>query len=183
MDFKFNYFFCILALCMIGVMETGFAQDDESKQDSAKTEKKDKKEGLPLEPARKLQLKTDEGTWINLDVSPDGKTIAFDLMGDLYLLPIEGGKATQLTEGMAYDTHPKFSPDGKSIAFTSDRDGCENAWIIDLDSKETKQISKEKTENVQSAEWTPDGNYLIVAKGVRNLKLFMYIKMAAVVCN
>ncbi len=168
----------LLLLCLFTCLGIGavVAQENETKSDSTKTEKKEKKEGLPLEPGRKLHLKTDEGTWMNLDVSPDGKTIAFDLMGDLYLLPMEGGKATQLTSGMAYDTHPKFSPDGKSIAFTSDRDGCENAWIIEIESKETKQISKEKTENIQSAEWTPDGDYLIVAKGIRNLKLFMYHK-------
>lgn len=173
MIFYRKNFTWLMILALLGVAIPASAQENETKQDSTK---KEKKEGLSLEPGRKIKLKTDEGTWMNLDVSPDGKTIAFDLMGDLYLMPIAGGKATQLTEGMAYDTHPKFSPDGKSIAFTSDRDGCENAWIIDIESKETKQISKEKTENVQSAEWTPDGRYLVVAKGVRNLKLFMYHK-------
>lgn len=165
---------CLLAVSM--ATAPLWAQVDSTKMDSTKTEEKKEGEGLSLKPGRKLKLKTTEGTWMNLDVSPDGKTIAFDLMGDLYTMPMEGGKATQLTTGMSYDTHPKFSPDGKSIAFTSDRDGGENAWIIEIASKETKQISKEKTENVQSAEWTPDGNYLVVARGIRNLKLFMYHK-------
>lgn len=175
MKILFKHFLCLCLFTCLTISAL-VAQENEAKPDSSKTEKKEKKEGLSLEPGRKIKLKTNEGTWMNLDVSPDGKTLAFDLMGDLYLMPMEGGKATQLTNGMAYDTHPKFSPDGKSIAFTSDRDGCENAWIIEIESKETKQISKEKTENVQSAEWTPDGDYLIVAKGVRNLKLFMYHK-------
>ena len=96
------------------------AQDKVPKTDSVKA---DSKKPLPLMPERKIRLRTDEGTWISLDVSPDGKTLAFDLMGDLYTLPVEGGKATPLTSGLAYDTHPKFSPDGKKIAFTSDRSG------------------------------------------------------------
>ncbi len=175
MHFKLKH---LLPLLLLAVTNTLSAQLDTTKvkADTTKTEEKKDGEALSLKPGRKMKLKTTEGTWMNLDVSPDGKTIAFDLMGDIYLLPMAGGKATQLTTGMMFDTHPKFSPDGKSVAFTSDRDGCENAWIMDIESKETKQISKEKTENVQSAEWTPDGNYLVVARGVRNMKLFMYHK-------
>ncbi len=97
-------------------------------------------------------------------------------MGDLYLMSSSGGKAERLTSGLAYDTHPKFSPDGQTIAFTSDGDGAENIWLIDLDSKEKTQLTRDKTDNYQSAEWSPDGDYLVAAKGVRNLKLFMYHK-------
>lgn len=152
------------------------AQQDSTKVDTTKTDTKKEKEGLPLEPGRKFHLKTDEGTWINLDVSPDGKTIAFDLMGDIYTMPITGGKATPFTSGMAYDTHPKFSPDGKSIAFTSDRSGSENVWYINIEKKDTVQVTKDKDQHIQAAEWTPDGNYLVVSKGGRNLKLFMFHK-------
>ena len=144
--------------------------------DTTKTEKKDKTKNLPLEAGRTVHLKTDEGTWMSLDVSPDGKTIAFDLMGDIYTMPITGGKATSLTKGMAYDTHPKFSPDGKSIAFTSDRDGSENVWIKDLETGDSTQITKEKEAHIQSAEWTPDSEYLVVSKGGRNLKLYLFHK-------
>lgn len=151
------------------------AQDQpEAKADTANTKKATKE--LPLEPGRTLQLKTTEGTWLNLDVSPDGKTIAFDMLGDLYLLPIEGGKAERLTKGMPYDTHPRFSPDGKSIAFTSDKSGSENAWIIELETKEMTQVTKDSDQYCQMAEWTPDGNYLIVAKGGRALKLHLFHK-------
>ena len=57
---------------------------------------------LPIQPARTLRFSTDEGTWMSVDVSPDGRTIVFDLLGDLYALPITGGKATRLTSGMAW---------------------------------------------------------------------------------
>src|SRR5574343_194944 len=66
---------------------------------------------LPLKPEREIKFNTQEGTWMSVDVSPDGKTIAFDLMGDIYTMPIEGGKATTVTKGLAYDVHPRFSPD------------------------------------------------------------------------
>jgi Tol biopolymer transport system component/imidazolonepropionase-like amidohydrolase len=172
---KQQLFGAFLLLGSVGTLSVS-AQSDSTKVDSTKKEEQKSGEGLSLKPDRTIKLKTSEGTWMNLDVSPDGKTIAFDLLGDLYLLPIGGGKATQLTKGMAFDSHPKFSPDGKTIAFTSDRDGSENAWLIDLASKETKQVTKGKTDHVQSVEWLPDGEYLVLAKGISNLKLHMVHK-------
>lgn len=131
---------------------------------------------LSLKPGRTLQLKTDEATWMPLDVSPDGKQICFSVLGDLYTLPIEGGKATRITKGLAFDSHPRYSPDGKSIAFSSDRDGNDNVWILNMDKKDTIQITKETHDNIVSVEWTPDGNYLIVSKGGRTNKLYMFHK-------
>ncbi|WP_235925568.1 amidohydrolase family protein [Pontibacter burrus] len=165
----------LLLLCSLGLfLEPTMAQDaaKPKKDDPKKEEKKD----LPLEGARKIDINTTEGSWLSLDVSPDGKQIIFDMLGDLYLMPITGGKATQLTEGMAFDTQARFSPDGKSIVFISDRDGSDNVWTMDLATKKTKQISKSKNENFFSAEWTPDGEYLVASKGRRNLKLHLYHK-------
>ena len=104
--------------------------------------KKDKK-GLPLEPARTVTISTNEGTWMAIDVHPNGEKIVFDLLGDLYELPIEGGKATRITEGLAFDSQPKYSPDGNSILFLSDRSGGNNVWIIDRKEEDTIQITKE----------------------------------------
>jgi hypothetical protein len=50
--------------------------------------------GLPFTPTKAVKFTTDEGTWLNLNLSSDGRTIVFELLGDLYTLPIEGGKAT-----------------------------------------------------------------------------------------
>ncbi|WP_439881849.1 amidohydrolase family protein [Pontibacter sp. MBLB2868] len=164
----------LLVVCSLGLLlEPAMAQD------AAKTEKdKDKKDkqDLPLEGARKIKINTSEGSWLALDVSPDGSKIVFDMLGDLYLLPVSGGKAEPLTSGMQFDTQAKFSPDGKSIVFISDKDGADNIWTMDLATKKTKQISKSKNENFQSAEWTPDGQYLVAAQGRRNLKLHLYHK-------
>jgi Tol biopolymer transport system component/imidazolonepropionase-like amidohydrolase len=153
------------------------AQDDKPviKTDSTKKESPKKKD-LPLEATRKVSINSTEGTWMSLDVSPDGKTIAFDFLGDIYLMPFAGGKAERFTHGLAFDSHPKFSPDGKHILFISDRSGGEGVWYFSLDKKDSVQVTKGNTDSYQSAEWTPDGNYIVVSKGRRNLKLFMYHK-------
>ena len=130
----------------------------------AATRDTSKKKDLPLAAARKVAFTTDKASWISLDVSPDGRTIVFDLLGDLYTLPITGGKATRLTSGMAYDAQPRFSPDGKKIVYISDRSGGENVWTISLDAKDTMQVTKGNNNLYQSPEWTPDGKYIIASK-------------------
>src|ERR1700722_7966796 len=102
----------------------GQGQDEDKKDEQKldkKDDKKDEKKGSPLKPDHKITFTTDEGTWLSLDVSPDGKTIVFELMGDLYTLPIDGGQAKLISGGMAFDSQPRFSPDGRWITFISDR--------------------------------------------------------------
>jgi len=91
-----------------------FAAQTILSQEKEKDSTKKATEELPLEPERSVSFTTDTGTWISLDVSPDGKTIVFDMMGDLFTIPISGGKATQITSGMKYDVPPRYSPDGKA---------------------------------------------------------------------
>ncbi len=111
-----------------------------------------------------FQLDTDEGTWMNLDVSPDGKTIVFDLLGDIYSMPFTGGKATPLRTGLAYEVQPKFSPDGKYISFTSDAEGGDNIWVMTKDGKNAKSITQEKFRLLNNSAWTPDGKSIIARK-------------------
>jgi imidazolonepropionase-like amidohydrolase/Tol biopolymer transport system component len=118
----------------------------------------------PFGPADTVEFDTSEGTWMNVDVSPDGKTLAFDLLGDIYTLPVAGGTATRITSGIAYDMQPRFSPDGKRLAISSDRDGLWNIWTIDLDGKNPKQISAEKRWFINSPSWSPDGAYLVARR-------------------
>ena len=47
----------------------------------------------PFGPTTEIAFETNEGTWMNLDVSPDGRQIVFDLLGDIYVVPIAGGRA------------------------------------------------------------------------------------------
>src|SRR5579863_128859 len=136
-----------------------------------------KKPGLPLKPERKIEFTTDEGTWLSVDVSPDGATVLFDLVGDLYTVPIAGGEAKRITSGMSFDSQPKYSPDGKTIAFLSDRDGAENLWVAGADGSAAKQLSKMKQSEFASPAWTPDGQYILVSRTTSPLgahEIWMY---------
>ena len=113
---------------------------------------------------KSISFTTDEGTWLDLDVSPDGNNIVFSMMGDIYLMPITGGNAQRITSGPAWDVQPRFSPNGKEIAFTSDRAGGNNLWRMNRDGSGSKQVTKESFRLFNNPIWTPDGQYLIGRK-------------------
>lgn len=113
---------------------------------------------------KELKLSTSEGTWMNLDVSPDGKHITFDLLGDIYIMNTSGGKATLLREGLPFEVQPRFSPDGKTISFTSDAGGGDNIWTMNINGSDAKQITKETFRLLNNATWMPDGNFLVARK-------------------
>jgi Tol biopolymer transport system component/imidazolonepropionase-like amidohydrolase len=126
-------------------------------------------EGFVLKTAETIEFTTDEVTWPSLDVSPDGRTILFDVLGDLYTLPMEGGAATRIMGGLSFESQPTWSPDGKTIAFLSDRTGVENLWIADADGSNPRAVSKDQKTNdrpqiMVSPAWTPDGQYIVVSK-------------------
>ena len=113
-------------------------------------------------PAKTISFETQEATWMSVDVSPDGEWIAFDLLGDLYLLPRSGGDATSLTSGTEWDTTPRFSPDGKQLAFVSDRGGEPDIWILDLASRSMRQVTHVEGDTQglgihEGPEWLPGG--------------------------
>jgi len=115
-------------------------------------------------PKTTANLDVTAGTWMSVDVSPDGKEIIFDLLGDIYSLKIAGGEAKSLTSGAMWDMQPRFSPDGKMIAFTSDRAGGDNIWVMDRDGKNPKQVTKESFRLLNSPAWSPDGQYIAARK-------------------
>lgn len=123
-----------------------------------------KEDPLPLKATRHIEFTTTEGTWLSLDVSPDGKTIVFDLVGDLYTIPVAGGEARKLTSGMGFSGQPAYSPDGRTIAYTSDRGGSENVWICDADGSNARQLSQDEQSEFASPTWTPDGNYVVATR-------------------
>ena len=115
-------------------------------------------------PPRAAEIDVTEGTWLSIDVSPDGQTLIFDLLGDLYLLDIVGGVARSLTSGLAWDIQPRFSPDGKQVVFISDRAGGDNVWVMTLASGALKQITKESFRLMNSPVWHPNGQFIAAKK-------------------
>ncbi|HEX5694673.1 MAG TPA: amidohydrolase, partial [Arenimonas sp.] len=113
---------------------------------------------------KRVSFSTDEGTWLDLDLSPDGRQIVFSMLGDLYLLPAAGGQARRISSGAAWDVQPRFSPDGSEIAFTSDRGGGNNLWRMKADGSGATQVSKEDFRLLNNPYWTPDGQYLVGRK-------------------
>ena len=149
-------------------------------QDSTdkKTEKKAaKKDGLPLESERNISFETDEGTWMSLDVSPDGNTVVFELLGDIYTMPITGGEATAIVTGMAFQSQPAYSPDGKYITYLSDESGADNVWIADVDGKNPKKLTTVNDGLMNSPTWSADSQYVLVSKvdkGIGAAEAWMY---------
>ncbi len=118
----------------------------------------------PPGPMYDVNIDTTEGTWISLDVSPDGREIAFDLLGDIYVMPIGGGTARAITTGIAWDMQPRFSPNGRWIAFTSDRSGGDNIWYVDRDGSNPRQVTKETFRLLNQPAWSPDSDYIVARK-------------------
>ena len=137
-----------------------------------KAAEKKKDEGLFLKADSKVQFETEEGTWMSLDISPDGQTLVFDLLGDLYTLPSTGGEARRIIGDMSFEGQPRFSPDGSRIVFTSDRSGSDNLWTSKPDGTDIKPVTKGRGAgmvNFVSPSWTPDGQYVLASKAERGI--------------
>ena len=119
---------------------------------------------LSLQTTRTIDFKVDEGTWMSLDISPDGKTLLFDLLGHLYSMPVEGGAAHTITHGLSFNTQPRYSPDGRWIAFISDRRGANNLWISRPDGADARPITSDLHTLFVSPEWSRDGSYILVSQ-------------------
>jgi Tol biopolymer transport system component/imidazolonepropionase-like amidohydrolase len=164
----------MLLIALASLPLGAFAQDDKKPEDKDK-----KEEGLPLKASSKVEFTTDEATWMSLDVSPDGQTVVFDLLGDIYLLPTGGGEARRIIGGISFESQPRWSPDGKKIVFISDRSGAENLWLSDADGSNPKPLSKGRNQMFLSPSWTQDGQYVIASKSaeaIGTFSLWMYHK-------
>lgn len=139
------------------------AQEPAATQPAKDTEAKWDVAAPPLA-TRAVSLDVREGTWMSLDVSPDGKSIAFDLLGDIYVVPASGGEARVIAGGLPWEMQPRFSPDGAKISFTSDRGGGDNIWIMNADGSDKRALTSEKFRLLNNADWSPDGRYLAARK-------------------
>jgi Tol biopolymer transport system component/imidazolonepropionase-like amidohydrolase len=142
--------------------------DAKKKKDKAKADEKEEQKWDVSNPPGEwvgITIDTKETTWSDVDVSPDGRTIVFDMLGDIYAVPLAGGEATALTDGIAWNFQPRFSPDGKQIAFISDRAGGDNLWVMNADGSDPRAISEEKEHLVHNPAWSPDGEFIAAKKG------------------
>jgi len=148
----------VLAICAIAALPATplGASDDPATWDV----------GVPHGPGRELSFDVSEGTWMSVDVHPDGDRFVFDLLGDLYELPLAGGPARRLTSGAAWDAEPRWSPDGETLLFTSDRGGNDNLWLADADGSRPRPLTAETAVRMRDGAWTPDGEYVIGRKRI-----------------
>ena len=122
-------------------------------------------------PVRELAFDATEGTWMSVDVAPDGTTIAFDLLGTIYEMPVAGGDAVALTSGRSWNLSPRYSPDGATIAFSSDRSGSHQIWVLERTSGEVVPVSDWTDVNLHRPSWSADGDRILasaVGDGVPN---------------
>jgi imidazolonepropionase-like amidohydrolase/Tol biopolymer transport system component len=150
---RFHNFFTVVLMAL--TTNTAFSAEEEEQGWDVNV--------IPGEP-REISIDTRSGSWMSLDVSPDGKTIAFDMLGDIYTLPIAGGEATSVDSGLAWSMQPRFSPDGSEIAFITDAGGGDNVWIMRADGSDARQLTKEDFRLLNNPYWSPDGKYIAARK-------------------
>jgi len=132
--------------------------------DSTDSPKSDWNVMSPPGETQEIPIDVTRGTWMNLSVHPKGTHVLFDLLGDLYTVPIAGGQATPITEGMAWDMQPTYSPDGMHVAFTSDRGGGDNIWVSEADGSNPRAITQESFRLLTAPSWDPSGRFIVGRK-------------------
>ncbi|MEO8769382.1 MAG: amidohydrolase family protein [Ferruginibacter sp.] len=150
---------CQRLMILATLLSFVFIANAQGKKDSTKWDVNN-----PGGPHQDVSFSVNEGTWMNVDISPDGKEIVFDLLGDIYAMPVAGGTAKVLRAGHAFEVQPRYSPDGKKILFTSDAGGGDNIWMMNNDGSNAKQITKENFRLLNNAVWSPDGEYIVARK-------------------
>ena len=125
----------------------------------------------PRGETREVEFTTSEGTWMSVDVSPDGGWVVFDLLGHIYRVSAATGtaganSATLLTggTGVAVHYHPSISPDGSTIAFISDRGGQSNLWLMDADGANPRPVFEDVNLRAWEPAWSPDGRFIAVRR-------------------
>jgi Tol biopolymer transport system component/imidazolonepropionase-like amidohydrolase len=160
-----------------GQNETESAETDDAND---AIDAKDWDVNVPRGPHATMNFTVEEGTWLSVDVAPDGKSVVFDLLGDLWRVPISGGDATRLSTGMSWDHQPRFSPDGETILFTSDRGGGTNLWTMNADGSDLRAFTDAGEKDTNCGAYSPDGEWVIAkrrltdASSIGATELWMY---------
>lgn len=161
---------CLTSLLLSASLMLSVSATEASSPDSVTTESKDeKKQWDVLNPPFELHsvdIATNEVTWSSLDITPNGKQMLFDALGDIFIVDSKGGQAKALTQDFAWNIQPAVSPDGKKVAFVSDRDGLSNIWTMNIDGTDLQQVTAEKNNLMHSPKWSPDGEYILATKGI-----------------
>lgn len=133
-----------------------------------------KETGLPIKVSRTISFTTDEGSYMDVQISPDGKTILFDMLGSLFLMPANGGTAKQITRGLAVNRSPAWSPNGKAIAFSSDASGERRLHIIDIDGNDDHVYDRSAflsgDLDYGKPQWLPDNKFILFGASLYSLE-------------
>jgi len=98
-----------------------------------------------IKETKRISIEAHEGTEMAFDLSPDGKTIVFDLLGQIWLLPSEGGDARAITNSIlecVEHLYPTFSADGKRIVFWESRPSNWGLTSMDLNGGERRTLTE-----------------------------------------
>ncbi|MBU1258656.1 MAG: amidohydrolase, partial [Alphaproteobacteria bacterium] len=105
---------------------------------------------------KETMVRVEDATNVALSLSPDGRRIAFDLLGILWTMPVAGGPLKRLTGDFDDLAQPDWSPDGNRIAFQSYRSGNFHIWSVAADGSDMRQHTDGLLDD-REPRWSPDG--------------------------
>ena len=117
-------------------------------------------------------LPTVDFFWGGIDLSPDGKEVAFawNQSGayELYAAPLAGDRIIQLTEAATRSVSPRWSPDGSEIAFLRDEQGTERfgIWTVDRDGAHERRVIGDAGVTYRDIDWSPDGRSVVCVANI-----------------
>ncbi|WP_085207318.1 S41 family peptidase [Streptomyces sp. Amel2xC10] len=94
---------------------------------------------------------------------PHGELVAFAAEDDVWLAPLDGGRAWRVSADNMPVSHPRISPDGTTVAWTSTRDGAAEVYIAPVDGGPSTRLTHSGAAGTRVRGWTPDGEVLALS--------------------